>query len=297
MALVIAAITEGRSVRSPNVPPAALARRCWSPRRLPRRILEANTAAIAQLLRIEGLRFEPASDGASPTSRAAFALPVADYIDLAAERVRLSKELAALAGDIDRTAKKLATPTSWPAPEEVVDENRERLADAEAARDRLGAALKRLKRSGASLGRSPSEQPARVRRQPPTEHHGCNPQSRRRGSSRGALATSHARAPRRRLHSDQRRGASRGWSSTDGLFAVTSWIPPAGRARPSAPRPPARSAGSAPCRRPAPRRRPAPASEQEARCSPRETPAARPGRRPRPPSADATARAPRRSAG
>ena len=60
-------------------------------------------------------------------------------------RARLAKEIAALAGDIDRTAKKLANPDFVArAPEEVVEENRERLADAEAAQDRLDAALTRL---------------------------------------------------------------------------------------------------------------------------------------------------------
>jgi valyl-tRNA synthetase len=80
---------------------------------------------------------------------AAFALPVAEFIDLAAERARLVKELAALAADIDRTAKKLANPDFVArAPEEVVDENRDRLADAETARARLEAALARLEGVG-----------------------------------------------------------------------------------------------------------------------------------------------------
>ena len=78
-----------------------------------------------------------------------FALPVAEFIDLAAERARLGKEVAALAGDIDRTARKLANPDFVArAPEEVVEENRERLADAQAAKDRLDAALRRLESVG-----------------------------------------------------------------------------------------------------------------------------------------------------
>ncbi|HEY1751100.1 MAG TPA: valine--tRNA ligase [Caulobacteraceae bacterium] len=154
MALVIAAISEGRSVRSElNVPPSArppLLVTEAGPRE--RRILEANTAAIGQLLRVDGLRFDAAADGGAVpylAEGAAFALPVAEFIDLAAERARLAKELAALAGDIDRTTKKLANPDFVArAPEEVVDENRERLADAQAARERLGAALKRLEGVG-----------------------------------------------------------------------------------------------------------------------------------------------------
>ncbi len=154
MALVIAAIREGRSVRSElNVPPSArppLLVTEAGPRE--RRILEANTAAIGQLLRVDGLRFEAAADGGAVpylAEGASFALPVAEFIDLAAERARLTKEVAALAGDIDRTARKLANPDFVArAPEEVVDENRERLAEAEAARERLSAALQRLEAVG-----------------------------------------------------------------------------------------------------------------------------------------------------
>ena len=74
-----------------------------------------------------------------------FALPVAEFIDVAAERTRLSKEVGTLTEDIDRTAKKLANADFVArAPEEVVEENRERLADAESARARLEGALERL---------------------------------------------------------------------------------------------------------------------------------------------------------
>jgi valyl-tRNA synthetase len=150
MALVIAAISEGRSVRSElNVPPAArppLLVTEAGPRQ--RRILEQNAEAIRQLLRVSDIRFDASADnGAVPylAEGVAFALPVAEFIDLAAERARLVKELAALRADIDRIAKKLANPDFVArAPEEVVDENRERLADAETARDRLSAALTRL---------------------------------------------------------------------------------------------------------------------------------------------------------
>ena len=65
--------------------------------------------------------------------------------NLTAERARLTKEVATLAADIDKTAKKLGNPDFVArAPEEVVDENRERLADAEAAKAKLESALARL---------------------------------------------------------------------------------------------------------------------------------------------------------
>jgi valyl-tRNA synthetase len=76
---------------------------------------------------------------------ATLALPVAAFIDLAAERARLSKEIATLASDVERTAKKLANADFVArAPEEVVEENRERLAEAQAAKAKLEAALQRL---------------------------------------------------------------------------------------------------------------------------------------------------------
>jgi valyl-tRNA synthetase len=151
--LVIAAIGEGRSVRSElNVPVAAkppLLVTEAGPRE--QRILTENAEAIRQMLRVSELRFEAAEPGAVPflAEGASLALPVAEFIDLAAERARLSKEVASLAADIDKTAKKLANPEFVArAPEEVVEENRERLAEATAAKSRLEAALRRLEGMG-----------------------------------------------------------------------------------------------------------------------------------------------------
>jgi valyl-tRNA synthetase len=148
--LVVAAVSEGRSVRSElNVPPSA---------RPPllvieadeaqRKVLLANAPVIAQTLRVSEVRVEAAApEGAIPyvVAGATLALPVAEFIDLAAERARLTKEIAGLAQDIERTAKKLANPDFVArAPEEVVEENRERLAEAEAAKAKLESALSRL---------------------------------------------------------------------------------------------------------------------------------------------------------
>jgi valyl-tRNA synthetase len=148
--LIVETIGEGRSVRQElNVPPAA---------RPPLLIVEASeaqravlTAAaplIGQLLRVSEVRaVEAAPEGAIPfvVEAATFALPVADYIDLAAERARLSKDVAALAAEADKLARKLGNPDFVArAPEEVVEDNRERLAEAEAAQAKLAAALSRL---------------------------------------------------------------------------------------------------------------------------------------------------------
>ena len=148
--LVTGAVGEGRSVRSElNVPPSAkpdLLVIEASPAQ--RTVLEANRALIASTLRVRGLRFEAAAPrGSIPyvVQGATFALPVAEFIDVAGERGRLGKEIASLGGDIERTSRKLGNPAFVSrAPEEVVEENRERLAEAEATRSKLQAALQRL---------------------------------------------------------------------------------------------------------------------------------------------------------
>jgi valyl-tRNA synthetase len=72
-------------------------------------------------------------------------LPLADVIDLAAERARLAKARAAAEGEAKKVRAKLGNADFVArAPEEVVEENRERLASAEAEMARLDAALARI---------------------------------------------------------------------------------------------------------------------------------------------------------
>jgi valyl-tRNA synthetase len=75
------------------------------------------------------------------------ALSLAGIIDLAAERARLEKEIAAFDSDIGHVNKKLGNPNfvARAAPE-VVEEQREKLAAAEAGKAKLQAALARLER-------------------------------------------------------------------------------------------------------------------------------------------------------
>ena len=89
---------------------------------------------------------------AAPTGAVTFvsgggtaALSLAGIIDLAAERARLEKEIAAFDSDIGHVNKKLGNPNfvSRAAPE-VVEEQREKLAEAEAGKAKLQAALARL---------------------------------------------------------------------------------------------------------------------------------------------------------
>jgi valyl-tRNA synthetase len=147
-------VTQVRSVRAEmNVPPGA---------RIPVTLTGAGEATLARIARHRDLivslarlqSIEPAS-AAPPGSvpfvigEATASLSIAEFIDLAAERARLTKEIAALAQDIDRTAKKLANADFVSrAPEEVVEENRERLADAQAAKAKLESALARLETVG-----------------------------------------------------------------------------------------------------------------------------------------------------
>ncbi|SFI15709.1 valyl-tRNA synthetase [Bosea sp. OK403] len=73
------------------------------------------------------------------------ALPLAGIIDLDVERVRLSKEMAKLDQDIAVVDKKLGNPDFMArAPEEVVEENRDRKTAAEARKLKIAEALTRL---------------------------------------------------------------------------------------------------------------------------------------------------------
>jgi valyl-tRNA synthetase len=72
-------------------------------------------------------------------------LPLEGLIDIAAERARLAKERDKLVVDAKKTSQKLGNADFVSrAPEEVVMENRERLAAAESEIARLQAALDRL---------------------------------------------------------------------------------------------------------------------------------------------------------
>ena len=72
-------------------------------------------------------------------------LPLADVVDFAAERARLAKERARLAGDIEKTEAKLANESFVSrAPVEIVEENRERVATWRAEIARLDAAMARI---------------------------------------------------------------------------------------------------------------------------------------------------------
>jgi len=146
-------VTEVRSIRAEmNVPPGA---------RVPLTLSGAGEETRARLARHRDLiltlgRPGAAEEGEPPAGRAPFhhgeapaPIPLADFIDLAAERARLTKEIAGHAGDIERVNKKLGNPDFLAkAREEVIEENREKLAEAQAAKAKLEAALGRLQSVG-----------------------------------------------------------------------------------------------------------------------------------------------------
>ncbi|MBN9513558.1 MAG: valine--tRNA ligase [Alphaproteobacteria bacterium] len=110
--------------------------------------LETHRPAIERLARIEGV--EPAASAPKASlqlvvGEATYALPVGDVIDLKAESARLQKEIKKLADEVGKIDAKLGNAAFVSrAPEEVVEEQRERRTQAEQTRARLSAALERL---------------------------------------------------------------------------------------------------------------------------------------------------------
>ena len=146
---VIRLISEVRSVRSEmNVPAGA---------KVPLVISGASDGTTARakrhedtilrLARIEAMSFGKAPAGAVQIvlDEATLALPLAGIIDVAAESKRLKREIDKVGSEIRQLDAKLANEKFVArAPEHVVEEQRERKADAEATAARLEQALKRL---------------------------------------------------------------------------------------------------------------------------------------------------------
>jgi len=110
--------------------------------------IHANAAAIRLLSRVERIDTASAAPKGSlqiVIDEATYASPLAGVIDLKAEVARLEKEIKKLADEVDKIDAKLGNRSFVDrAPEEVVEEQRERRRQAEATRVRLAAALKRL---------------------------------------------------------------------------------------------------------------------------------------------------------
>ena len=87
----------------------------------------------------------PSGSAQTVVGEATVVLPLAGLIDLDAERARLARDRAKLADEAAKIARKLDNADFVArAKEEVVEENRDRLATAEAEMGRLDAALRRI---------------------------------------------------------------------------------------------------------------------------------------------------------
>jgi valyl-tRNA synthetase len=110
--------------------------------------LDVHRAAIERLSRVEGIEAAAIAPKAAlqiVVGEAAYALPVGDVIDLKAEGARLQKEIKKLADEVGKIDAKLGNANFVSrAPEEVVEEQRERRTQAEQTRARLSTALERL---------------------------------------------------------------------------------------------------------------------------------------------------------
>jgi len=74
------------------------------------------------------------------------ALPFAGIIDFPPERARLAKEMAKADADIARVDAKLGNPNFVArAPEEIIEEEKEKREEAQARKAKLAEALERLK--------------------------------------------------------------------------------------------------------------------------------------------------------
>ncbi|MBX2805325.1 MAG: valine--tRNA ligase [Hyphomicrobiales bacterium] len=150
MAWIIELISEIRSIRSEmNIPPSV---------RIPLIIsgadgslktrLSNHEETVSRLARLETMGFEktpPKGAVQIVMKDCVLALPIAGIVDLDAETSRLGKEIEKIQGEIGALDRKLADEKFISrAPEHVVEENRERLVEANAAEKRLNAALKRI---------------------------------------------------------------------------------------------------------------------------------------------------------
>ncbi|MCC6981665.1 MAG: valine--tRNA ligase [Bauldia sp.] len=110
--------------------------------------LARHQAAIARLARVNEVQLAKSAPSGSAQiviGEAIVSIPLAGLIDLGAERARLAKETDRLTKEIGKLDAKLGNPEFVAkAPEEVVEEQRERREDAALRIDRMQAALARL---------------------------------------------------------------------------------------------------------------------------------------------------------
>jgi len=109
---------------------------------------EAHTETLVRLARLDSIAFEAAAPkGAAQiiVGDTTAALPLAGVIDMSAEAKRLAKEIDKTVVEIKKVTDRLGNPQFMAkAPEDVIDELRERQSDFEARQDKLKVALARV---------------------------------------------------------------------------------------------------------------------------------------------------------
>jgi valyl-tRNA synthetase len=146
---VIRLVSEIRAVRAEmNVAPGAqLPAILRDAGPVTRARLASHGELVRRLARLSEIRFEGEAKGAVQLviDEATVMLPLAGFVDVDRERARLQKEMDRVAGEAGKIEKKLANAAFVAkAPPEVVEDQRERLAEAAAARSKLASALDRL---------------------------------------------------------------------------------------------------------------------------------------------------------
>ena len=148
---VVRLITSVRSMRSEmNVPPAAqIELKLKDPNGISLQRLDTHRDLILRMARlssVEPLQGDvPKSSVQAVLDETTLVLPLEGIVDLDKEKARLSKEIDKLAGEIRKIDAKLSNEQFVAkAPEEVIEEQRERREAADQARDKLQKALEML---------------------------------------------------------------------------------------------------------------------------------------------------------
>ncbi|MGO4128559.1 valine--tRNA ligase [Inquilinus sp. YAF38] len=148
---VIRLISAVRTIRSEmNVPPAAeLPATLRDASAETRRRLDTHGALIRRLARLASIEVSeavPAKGSAQAViDEATLVLPLTGIIDLDKERARLTKEIEKNASEVEKIDRKLGNAQFLEkAPDDVVEEQRERRAEAQAAIEKLRQALARV---------------------------------------------------------------------------------------------------------------------------------------------------------
>jgi valyl-tRNA synthetase len=110
--------------------------------------VETHLGSLTRLARLDSVDYAsdvPPESAQIVLGEAVFALPLAGVIDIAAERARLQKDMAKEDGEIDKIDRKLGNEQFVAkAPPEVIEEQRQRRADAVERRNHIAEALARL---------------------------------------------------------------------------------------------------------------------------------------------------------